>query len=98
MRRIDALFLPMRLADRGKASERFGSVHHGVTEDHEQPADDREVSEEESEVENESVAEALDDDNGKEGHGRVFSVTFRDDCAGRDDHSLYNKSTLESEV
>ena len=57
------LFLPVRLANGGKTGKRLLPANHRIAKDHEQPSNDRQVSKEESQVEDESVAEALDNDN-----------------------------------
>ena len=51
-----ALFLPVGLADGGQAGEDLLARDHGLAEDHEEPANDGEVAEEEVEVEDESRA------------------------------------------
>lgn len=58
------LFLAVRLTQtREPSKERLARVHR-VAEDHEKTADDREVAQEETEVENETIADCLHDDDG----------------------------------
>lgn len=57
-----------------------------VREDHEQAADDREVAEEEVQVEDEAVAEGLGDDDGEEADDGVFGVLADDDEGGAGCH------------
>lgn len=52
-----------------------------VREHHEQPADDAEVAQEEVQVEDQAVAEALDHDDGQEaGHGVLGAFAGDDEC------------------
>ena len=83
-----ALFLPVRLADGGQAGEDLLARDHGLAEDHEEPAYDREVAEEEVEVEDEAVAEALNNNDAKETGNRVLRVPLGDDRARTDKHDL----------
>ena len=84
----NALFLAVCLAEGGKTSKEFLARVHGVAEDHEETTDDGEVAEEEVEVEDEAIAECLNDDNAKKTANRVFRVPLRNDGSRTDEHSL----------
>lgn len=74
--------------ERGDAGEEdlFGGERVG--EDHQQAADDREVAEKEVEVEDESIAEALSEDDGEKAAGSVEGGALRDDQRRADEHGL----------
>lgn len=82
------LFLPVRLGNLRKTSKDGLAGHHGVTEDHEETTNNTKVAEEEVKVEDETVAEALNDNNAEETAYCVFCVSFGDDSRGCDEHGL----------
>jgi len=70
--RQEEVFPSIGLANGRKSGEEFFTSDHGVAEDHEETTNDAEVTEEESEVEDETVAETLDDDDGQKTGDSVF--------------------------
>jgi len=66
------VFTPVAFADGGQSGKGGFFVGHGVGEDHEETTDDGEIAEEEVEVEDETVAETLEDDDSKESKDGVF--------------------------
>jgi len=69
----------------GRPAKSFPS-DHGVAEDHEEAADDAKVAQEEVEVEDQSVAEALDDNNTQEASDREFGVSLENDHGRTAEH------------
>jgi hypothetical protein len=55
------LHAPVVFAQRWEAGESFLGGLHGVTEDHNETTNNREVAQEKVEIEDESVAESLND-------------------------------------
>lgn len=55
------------LTDVGQPSKDVLLLAQRVTQHHEQPTNDREVAQEEVDIEDEAIAESLDDDDAKEG-------------------------------
>lgn len=84
-----SLLLAVGVADLGEAGEPGAPVDHRVGEDHEEAAHDGEVAEEEIEVEDEAVAEPLDDHDAEEAGDGVFGVLLAHDRARGDDHGEY---------
>lgn len=69
------------------AGEGLALPHPGIRHDHQQAADDGEVAEEEVEVEYETVAQGLGDDDGHEAANSVVGVFANDDEGGARNHS-----------
>lgn len=69
-----------------EAGEGLGLAHPRVGEDHEETADDGEVSEEEVEVEDKAVAEGLGNDDGAKTGDGVVRVLADDDKRGAGQH------------
>jgi hypothetical protein len=61
-------------------------AHPRVGKHHQQTSHDRQVTQEEIEVEDEAVAEGLGDDDAEESHDGVFAVLADDDHEGGDAH------------
>lgn len=74
----DVLSPTVVISDSWKACKVAILAEHRVAEHHEQAADDGEVTKEEVEVENQTVAEALDDDYTEQTSDCVFRVPFSD--------------------
>lgn len=77
---INLLFLPVGLTNRWNASKCSLPTQHGITEDHEQTTDDTQVPQEETQVKDKTVSEALNDDDGEKTCDGIFGVTFGNDC------------------
>lgn len=82
------LFLAVVVANRWQASKMFLPMEHRLTEYHDQATDNREVAEEEVEVEDEAVSETLDNDYAEETAHCKFSVAFCYDRARTRKHCL----------
>jgi len=80
------VLLAIGIADLRQTGESRASVYHRVGEDHEEAADDGEVAEEEVKIEDEAIADALDDDDAEETADGVFGVLLADDGTGGDEH------------
>lgn len=78
--------LPVLLVERGQAGKCLGLPNPGVREDHDETANDGEITEEKVEVKDEAVAEGLRYDNAHQaGHG-VVGMLSNDDEGGTRDH------------
>lgn len=69
-----------------KTSKNLGLAHPGVGEHHEKTAHDRQVAQEEIDVEDETVAESLGDDDSAQTTNSVFGVFAGNDERGAGDH------------
>ncbi len=78
--------LPVLLVQRGETGKRLGLANPRVGQDHNQAADDGQVAEEEVEVEDETVAESLGDDDTHEAGDGVVRVLSDDDEGGAGNH------------
>jgi hypothetical protein len=83
-----SLFLTVRLAQGRETSKQRLARVHGITEHHEKTTNDGEVAEEEVEVEDEAVAKGLHNYHRKETTNRIFSISFRDNRTGANQHGL----------
>jgi len=82
----EEIFLAICFADCGNSCEKLLAAKHGVAEHHYKSTDDAKVAEEEVEVENETIAETLNDYNAqKTAHGE-FGVAFEDDSTRTGKH------------
>lgn len=61
----------------------------GVGENHKKAAHDRQIAEEEVQVEDEAVAEALKNNDGNQTRDGVFRILANDDIEGADNHGDY---------
>ena len=77
----DSLFLAVVLRQSRETSEELLAGVHRVGEDHQETTNDGQVTEEEIEVEDETVTECLDDDNSEQTADRVLGVFPRNDGA-----------------
>jgi len=73
------IFPPVVLSHAGDAGEKFLSRAQSVTEDHQQATDNGEVAEKEVEVEDETVTEALDNDDTEETADSIFRIALPND-------------------
>lgn len=81
--------LAVLLVDIGKTSKDVFALAEGLGEHHEEATDNGEVAEEEVEVKDEAVAEALDNNDSKETSDGGFRVAFGNDHAGAGHHGLF---------
>ena len=70
------------------ASEEFFARDHGIAEYHEETTNHRQITEEKGHVENEAIAEPLNDDNSEKSRDGIFCITLRHDSAGGNKHGL----------
>lgn len=82
------------LAERGQTGKACVARDHAFREDHEETTDDREIAQEEVEVEDETVAEALSNHDTDKTGDREFGVAFCDDRARRRHHDLESKNIV----
>jgi len=73
------VFLSIGFADAWQTSKELFASDHGITENHKEATDDTEVTQEEIEVENKTVAKALDNNHSQETSNSIFTVTFKND-------------------
>lgn len=74
--------------DAGETRFPFG---HGFAEDHQQSTNNRQVAQEEVEVKDETVSEALENDNAEESTDGNFCELLGDDSTGCAKHSLFGR-------
>jgi len=73
------VFPPVILSHARNAGKKLLSRTQSVTKDHEQATDDGKVAEEEVEVEDETIAKALNDDDGEKAAHSILGVALSDD-------------------
>lgn len=78
--------LAILLVDLGKTCKDLSLANPRIRQDHDQATDDRQVSEEEVEIEDETVAKSLSDDNAHETGDGVVGVLSDDDQSGAREH------------
>lgn len=78
--------LAILLLDLRQAGEGLGLAHPRVRQDHQETAHDRQVAQEEVEIEDQAVAEGLGDDNTDETGDGIFGVAAGDDEYGASGH------------
>jgi hypothetical protein len=88
--------LAVLLVELGNASEGLALADERVGENHDQAANDGQVTEEEVDVENETVSQGLSDDDGNEAGDGVVRVLADDDedGAGRHDQHVGEKENV----
>jgi hypothetical protein len=74
------------LVQRGETSKSFALANPGVREDHNEATNDRQISQEEVEVEDQAVTESLEDYNTHETGNSIIGVLPGDDESGAGDH------------
>jgi len=80
------VFFTICFADRGEASEQLLSGDHRIAEDHEQATNNAQITEEEVEIEDETITEALDNDHRKQTSNSVLCVFLENDRARSTEH------------
>lgn len=86
--KVRLLLAPIVLAKSRDASETGFPLGHGLAEDHDQSADNRQIAEEEIEVKDETIAKALEDNDSKKTTDSEFRVFLRHDSPGPAEHRL----------
>lgn len=82
------LLLPVSFVEHGKPCECFFASTHRFAEDHEKTADDRKVTQEEIQIEDEPVTKPLNNNNTEETSDSEFSISFLDGEKGTPQHDL----------
>jgi len=80
------IFFAISFTDRREASKELPSRDHRFTENHDESTDDAQITEEEIEVEDEAITEALDDDYTEETTYSILGVALRYNGTGSDKH------------
>lgn len=82
------LFPAVILTNAGDASEELFARDHGIAEHHEETTNHGKITEEKGHVEDEAIAEPLNDDDCEKSRDGIFCITLRHDSARGNKHGL----------